>query len=197
MNSLLHYNFNDFIYVIRNNGVKSKRYKHWCLKCSKDRGYAYKNKIVKETLCHSCKMKDPKVLATISKNSKKLVHSLQSKLRIQRSLFKKYNSSPIKRKIARNLRARLNKAIKGNWKSGSAVSDLGCSISLLKQHLESKFQPGMTWDNYGKWHIDHIEPLCKFDLTNGVELKKACHYSNLQPLWWHDNLNKRHTDGTF
>jgi hypothetical protein len=88
------------------------------------------------------------------------------------------------------LRARLNGAIKDNHKSGSAVRDLGCSIEDLKKHLESQFQEGMNWSNYGSWHIDHIIPLAAFDLSNPNELKSACHYSNLQPLWAKDNLLK-------
>lgn len=90
------------------------------------------------------------------------------------------------------LRSRLSHAVRGNYKAGSAIKDLGCSISDLKLHLESKFQPGMSWDNYGHkgWHIDHIIPLSSFDLSDPEQLKKACHYSNLQPLWAKDNLKK-------
>lgn len=101
-------------------------------------------------------------------------------------------------KLKNNLRSRFNKAIKNNYKSGSAVNDLGCSIEELKVHLEANFYPdflsmtAMNWDNYGLhgWHIDHIIPLSKFDLTNPEELKQACHYTNLQPLWAKDNLSK-------
>jgi hypothetical protein len=93
-------------------------------------------------------------------------------------------------KLRQNLRKRLCKAIKNNQKKGSAIGDLGCSIEELKKHLEAQFQPGMSWDNYGKWHVDHIKPLVSFDLTNHEELKRACHYSNLQPLWAKDNLGK-------
>jgi len=92
--------------------------------------------------------------------------------------------------VACNLRSRLSKAIKNNFKTGSAVRDLGCSIEELKRHLESQFAEGMSWDNYGKWHIDHIKPLSSFNLTKAEELKKACHFSNLQPLWAKDNLKK-------
>lgn len=83
-------------------------------------------------------------------------------------------------------------AIKKNSKTGSAVTDLGCSIDELSAHLESKFTDGMNWENYGKtgWHIDHIRPLSSFDLTNQEDVRKACHYTNLQPLWWQDNLSK-------
>lgn len=96
-------------------------------------------------------------------------------------------------KIAHNLRSRLRKAIKNQEKKGSFVLDLGCSIEQLKKYLESKFQSGMTWDNYGRqgWHIDHVFPLSKFDLTKREEFLKACNYKNLQPLWAADNLRKR------
>jgi len=95
-------------------------------------------------------------------------------------------------KLSKSLRVRLHHAIKNNYKTGSAVRDLGCSIEELKTYLESKFQPGMSWDNWSTrgWHIDHIIPLSSFDLTNREELLKACHYTNLQPLWAVDNLKK-------
>lgn len=93
-------------------------------------------------------------------------------------------------RIKENLRSRLRMALKKNLKTGSAIRDLGCSVGALKSHLENQFQPGMSWENYGEWHIDHIVPLSAFDLTNEEEHKKACHYSNLQPLWEGENLRK-------
>jgi hypothetical protein len=97
----------------------------------------------------------------------------------------------IKFKLQKNIRHRLGKLLKQQT-SSIAVTFLNCSLEELKTYLESKFQPGMTWDNYGTkgWHIDHIIPLSNFNLTKEDELKKACHYMNLQPLWWQDNLSK-------
>ena len=98
----------------------------------------------------------------------------------------------IQYKLSCNLRSRLNSAINNNYKSGSAVKDLGCSIEELKSYLESKFLVGMTWDNWSDdgWHIDHIKPLASFDLTDRKQFLEACHYTNLQPMWATDNLTK-------
>lgn len=112
-----------------------------------------------------------------------------NKVKINQYVKDKYHSDPLF-KLATNLRKRMSKMITRNQKSGSAVKDLGCSIDEFKQYIESLFQPGMTWDNYGEWHLDHIFPLSKFDLSVSSEFKKACHYSNLQPLWAQDNLKK-------
>jgi hypothetical protein len=88
------------------------------------------------------------------------------------------------------LRKRLNLALKNNSKAGSAVRLLGCSIDDFKARLEAMWSPGMSWDNYGDWHIDHIQPLAAFDLLDKAQLAVACHFSNLQPLWKADNLRK-------
>ena len=102
-----------------------------------------------------------------------------------------YNNN-INFKLSDILRSRLRHAIKNNQKSGSAVKDLGCSIDDLKKYLESKFQPGMSWDNHGfrGWHIDHIRPLSNFDLSVREQFLIACHYTNLQPMWWRQNIVK-------
>jgi hypothetical protein len=92
------------------------------------------------------------------------------------------------------LRTRLYLAIKGGYRNGSAVRDLGCSIEQFKQHIEAQFMPGMSWGNWGReqgcWHIDHRRPLASFDLTDRQQFVAASHYSNLQPLWALENLSK-------
>lgn len=103
-----------------------------------------------------------------------------------------FKKNPIK-KIRHALRRRLRKILKkgGMAKTGSHIRDLGCTVEELKIYLISKFKKGMTLDNHGSvWHIDHIIPLASFDLSNRAELLKACHYTNLQPLFSSDNLKK-------
>ena len=90
------------------------------------------------------------------------------------------------------LRGRIRSVMKTkNAKKNSKVYDLlGCSLESFKKHMENQFSSGMSWSNIGKWHIDHIYPLSKFDLTKFEEQKKAFHYTNIQPLWAKDNLQK-------
>ncbi len=77
-------------------------------------------------------------------------------------------------------------------KEARTLEYVGCTASKLRCWLESKFLPGMTWGNRGRhgWHIDHIIPLAKFDLSDPAQQAAAFHYTNLQPLWAKDNLRK-------
>lgn len=93
-------------------------------------------------------------------------------------------------RVINNLRTRIYlacKAIQLN-KSTSVNKSIGLPLSELKTYIESKFQEGMTWKNYGKWHIDHIKPLSS--ATTEEEVIKLNHYTNLQPLWAIDNIKK-------
>ena len=83
------------------------------------------------------------------------------------------------------LEARLRALVKRNDESVKSIDFLGCTIPEFKAHIESKFAPTMSWDNYGPngWTFDYIEPTCKFDLLNPEEVKLCYHYSNIQPLF--------------
>jgi hypothetical protein len=136
----------------------------------------------------------------------------KEKLKIKCALYRKKNKTRISKqhtdyhlnrlktdinyKLAHNLRGRIWHALKNNIKSIHTIELLGCSIDFLKQHLESQFKPGMSWNNYGfyGWHIDHIKPCIVFDLSKPEEQRKCFHYTNLQPLWAEENIKKRDND---
>src|ERR1035437_2690014 len=88
-----------------------------------------------------------------------------------------------KNRIACSLRVRLRKALKHGIKINTTEALLGCSFEQTKIHLESKFHPGMTWENYGQWHIDHIIPCSFFNLLDAQQQKMCFNYRNLQPMW--------------
>ena len=93
-------------------------------------------------------------------------------------------------RILHSIRNRIRMAIKRNCKSTSSKALLGCDIPFLKIYFTSKFLPGMSWDNYGDWHIDHIKPCASYDLSLPEQQTRCFHYLNLQPLWAKDNLSK-------
>jgi hypothetical protein len=78
--------------------------------------------------------------------------------------------------------------VKNIRKNNTTFYIIGCLPNQLKEHLEKQFNGNMSWDNYGKWHIDHIIPLSS--AKNEDEVYKLCNYTNLQPLWAEDNLKK-------
>lgn len=95
-------------------------------------------------------------------------------------------------KLKSNLRTRCGAAIRAAKinKSSGTLNLLGCTPEVLKIYLEAKFTDGMSWDNQGNWHIDHIRPCASFDLTDPEQQKQCFHYTNLQPLWASDNIRK-------
>lgn len=94
--------------------------------------------------------------------------------------------------IPDKLRERVRVALKsqGVKKNNKTIELVGCSIEYLRKYLEVQFDDKMTWQNYGKWHIDHIIPCASFDLSDIEQQKKCFHYTNLQPLWAIDNIRK-------
>jgi len=117
------------------------------------------------------------------------IYNSKNRRRTQDLINKKRRENDTFRLIG-NLRHRIWNALKGNTKSKSTLKLLGCSVEKLKKHLELNFSEGMSFKNYGKWHVDHIRPCASFDLNEPSEQRKCFHYTNLQPLWAKDNLSK-------
>ncbi len=108
-----------------------------------------------------------------------------------RSWWKKHRKK-INYKLAANMRKTLSVALSENRiiKSKKTLDLLGCTIVKLKKYLKNKFKEGMTFENYGKWHIDHIKPITAFDLSDVSQQKECFNYKNLQPLWAKENIRK-------
>jgi hypothetical protein len=81
---------------------------------------------------------------------------------------------------------------RGVKKTNKTFDLLGYSIEELMAHLEAKFVDGMTWDNYGEWHVDHKKPMTSFNFktVDDPEFKECWSLDNLRPLWEFDNLSK-------
>jgi len=93
-------------------------------------------------------------------------------------------------RLKHNVRSRVNifSKRKKYKKKYSSIKYLGCDFSIYRIYIENRFKEGMTWDNYGEWHIDHIMPLASAKTEE--ELMKLFHYTNTQPLWAEENIKK-------
>ena len=105
--------------------------------------------------------------------------------------YRKNYSQKLEIRLKNALRSRVKKMLKSNPKTTATTKLVGCSIEELKNHIENQFKIGMSWDNWSQfgWHLDHIKPLSSAKSIE--EMESLCHYTNLQPLWWEDNLSKR------
>ena len=121
----------------------------------------------------------------------------ESKEKVNKNHLKKYHNNPA-HKLKVLMRGRLNKVLDRKKQSKRFTKELGCTFDELVVHLESQFYNDpktgevMTWDNHTTdgWHVDHIKPLHEFDLYDDEQFKEAANYTNLQPLWWWENLEK-------
>ena len=105
---------------------------------------------------------------------------------------RKYESEPSFRMMIA-LRVRLRRLVHREARD-PRTDYLGCTKEEFFAHIEKQFKDGMTWNNYGrgrgKWTIDHIKPVSRFDHTDKEQMRACWHFSNLQPLWYEDNCRK-------
>ena len=171
----------------------------WCKECNKKaRKKYYKNNtdIERKKSLNRKKNRNPEeakfVLDKWRKNSPHKIKKHKKEIITKQT---EYNKNRIKNDINYRLRVRLRKRLRLRaalksckvYKNNSTIYYLGCSI---KEYLNSLFKFGMSFETYGKWHIDHIKPLSKFDLTEENQLKEAFNYKNTQPLWALENIRK-------
>lgn len=161
----------------------------------KDGLYSYCKNCEKAQNAENYKNNKEKELARVklyqATNKEKLSESRKKNFKKNRAYQNDYSKKRRKEDpvylLAWTVRKTVSELFRGK-KSKKSLELLGCPFETLKAHLEGLFQSGMSWENYGKWHIDHKYPLAR---ANSVEeLEKLCHFSNLQPLWATDNLSK-------
>lgn len=200
-------------------------HQYTCIECYKEYSKNNKEKIAIESRNRRMRNKehyDAKVSEWRSKNKDKTIiyarnwlirnpeRAKQVRIKHRTKNKKKINACAIKRRAIRRrtdpnfrlrelIRKHIRRAVKGEEKHGSSLELLGCSIEVLKNHLQSKFKEGMTWELLmdGKIHIDHIIPLCAMDLTKEENQRVCFHYSNLRPLWPMENEIKSKRDVQF
>ena len=162
-----------------------------CAECNKEksRKYHHENKV-----CISEKQK------AYRNNNKEYFLIKNKEWRAKTGYAKKYQQERIKNdlffRFKNRLRTLLRNAItkQGYTKKSKSFEILGCDYDTFITHIQYMFTEGMTWENHGQWHIDHIIPLSKAKTEE--EVIKLNHYTNLQPLWAKDNLKKsnKHTE---
>lgn len=160
------------------------------------------NHAIPSKICKKCNIKQPETEFTknahndtLKKTCKNCMYNNRSKRSHEQTKkkWREYHKMKMETDPSYRIIRRLRKRV-GNLISGSPTSisrAVGCSKEELKRHLESQWKDGMNWDNYGTyWVIDHIKPVASFNLEDPEEIKKCCHYTNLQPLTAEENSKK-------
>jgi len=183
-------------------GRQDRFYRTYCNNCKSDKGYLLKS-CDKRATCNKCAKLGSVVPDAVRRkmSTSALTRSPRVKKLVDgRTAYRPRKSRPNKvlsdaqKKIRHNVRSLVYQKLlnRGLTKNNSTFAALGYSPEELIQHLESRFQPGMSWGNYGSWHIDHIIPDSRFQYSSMCEdgFKHSWSLGNLQPLWAYDNLRK-------
>ena len=184
-------------------------YRSSCKQCRKTKRSLQKDIISKRNKAYLDKNKEEvnsrrrqRYLDNIEENrAKKRVYYYKNKDSIKELARKRQpkKSAYAKRVYHENINVRLHTIVSGHirkslsrkqHKTSKYLALFGYSIPDLKVHLEDLFVEGMSWDNFGEWHIDHIKPKVLFDCSDEEQLKQCWSLDNLQPLWAVDNLRK-------
>jgi hypothetical protein len=151
------------------------------------RAWGKRNKDKKAIYANTYKINHPEKYSEIVRNQKKKEYD------------RKKDTDP-QYIIGKRLRTRIYLLLKDKRKSAATMELLGCTLEFFINYIESQFQEGMSFDNYGKdgWVLDHDRPCASFDLTDPEQQKQCFHYTNIKPLWAIDNMKKSSFyDGVF
>lgn len=163
-------------------------FRYWCKFCANSKAKVYyKNNRESALVYQSRYKKAHKPSLTPEQKQKRNKHS--------REYIKNRCLVDLNFKIRTRLRNKLSEELckSRSEKYKATFSLLGMSLEEFKNYISAKFEPGMSWSNWGKytWHLDHIKPLASFDLTDPVQQEKAFYFTNFQPLKAKDNLSKQ------
>ena len=127
------------------------------------------------------------------------IYGKQNRTKISK-YYNKYNKNrlltDINYKLCKDLSIRIRMAVKNqnSKKAYKSMELLGCTIQFFREHIEKQFKPGMSWNNYGngpgKWVLDHIIACIYFILREEEQQKLCFNFTNYQPLWWKENMEK-------
>jgi hypothetical protein len=162
-----------------------------CRDCHRDmaRGWYARNSKRSSEIAASRRQSDPEAVAQVKR---RFWEKNRDRLLKYHADWQRNRRSTPKGKIDDRMGARLRRALGTKKSSRSWPSLVGYSLEVLADHLERQFLPGMTWDNIGEWHVDHILPLASFhyETTADPEFKAAWSLANLRPLWGRENYAK-------
>lgn len=156
--------------------------------------------------CDAMRKRSPRIKAQQKAYNQSTKYKAYDKKRTKTETYRRKRKlrdarrTPEQRLTAR-LRSRLWRILQQKTTRPSSLKLLGCSASALKLHLEVQFSPGMTWENWGNgpgtWQVDHIVPFCQVNLQKQEDVQRVTHYTNLQPLWYEQHLQKTTQDRLF
>ena len=118
---------------------------------------------------------------------------------VERAKTRTWQRGNFKFRVAKVLRGRVRDAIKSQLGSDGKKCDrtmslIGCAVEEVIAHIAGQFKEGMAWDNWGNrdgcWVIDHIRPCASFDLRDPTQQRQCFRWTNLQSLWWRENMEK-------